>query len=67
MLDVKGNRITYFGHSAFSLTTPTGQVAAKIRAADTEPYSLFLDAGENLTWKENGPEETPAHLKDYAP
>jgi L-ascorbate metabolism protein UlaG (beta-lactamase superfamily) len=27
MLDLKGNRITYFGHSAFSLTTPSGQVA----------------------------------------
>lgn len=27
MLDTKGNRITYFGHSAFSLTTPSGQVA----------------------------------------
>jgi len=27
MLDTKGNRITYFGHSAFSLTTPSGNVA----------------------------------------
>lgn len=27
MLDLKGNRITYFGHSSFSLTTPSGQVA----------------------------------------
>lgn len=27
MLDTKGNRITYFGHSTFSLTTPSGQVA----------------------------------------
>jgi L-ascorbate metabolism protein UlaG (beta-lactamase superfamily) len=27
MLDLKGNRITYFGHSTFSLTTPSGQVA----------------------------------------
>jgi L-ascorbate metabolism protein UlaG (beta-lactamase superfamily) len=27
MLDLKGNRITYFGHSTFSLTTATGQVA----------------------------------------
>jgi L-ascorbate metabolism protein UlaG (beta-lactamase superfamily) len=27
MVDTKGNRITYFGHSAFSLTTPSGQVA----------------------------------------
>jgi L-ascorbate metabolism protein UlaG (beta-lactamase superfamily) len=27
MLDLHGNRITYFGHSAFSLTTPSGQVA----------------------------------------
>jgi len=27
MLDLKGNRITYFGHSTFSLTTPSGAVA----------------------------------------
>jgi L-ascorbate metabolism protein UlaG (beta-lactamase superfamily) len=27
MLDMKGNRITYFGHSTFSLTTPSGHVA----------------------------------------
>ncbi len=27
MLDTKGNRITYFGHSTFSLTTSSGQVA----------------------------------------
>lgn len=27
MLDLRGNRITYFGHSTFSLTTPSGQVA----------------------------------------
>src|SRR6266566_2944798 len=27
MLDTKGNRITYFGHSTFSLTTPTGKTA----------------------------------------
>lgn len=27
MLDLKGNRITYFGHSTVSLTTPSGQVA----------------------------------------
>ncbi len=27
MLDLKGNRITYFGHSAFALTVPSGQVA----------------------------------------
>ncbi len=26
MLDLKGNRITYIGHSTFSLTTPSGQV-----------------------------------------
>lgn len=26
MLDTKGNKITYFGHSTFSLTTPNGQV-----------------------------------------
>lgn len=27
MLDSKGNQITYFGHSTFSLTTPSGRVA----------------------------------------
>src|SRR5579864_2720138 len=27
MLNAKGNRITYFGHSTFSLTTPSGAVA----------------------------------------
>jgi L-ascorbate metabolism protein UlaG (beta-lactamase superfamily) len=27
MLDMKGNRVTYFGHSTFSLATPSGQVA----------------------------------------
>ena len=27
MLDLKGNKVTYFGHSAFSLTTPSGEVA----------------------------------------
>src|SRR5215813_12191622 len=27
MLDTKGTKITYFGHSTFSLTTPSGQVA----------------------------------------
>ena len=27
MLDLKGNKVTYFGHSTFSLTTPSGQVA----------------------------------------
>jgi L-ascorbate metabolism protein UlaG (beta-lactamase superfamily) len=27
MLDLKGNRITYFGHSTFSLTTRSGQIA----------------------------------------
>jgi len=27
MLDTHGNRFTYFGHSAFSITTPSGQVA----------------------------------------
>jgi L-ascorbate metabolism protein UlaG (beta-lactamase superfamily) len=27
MLDLQGNRITYFGHSTFSVTTPSGQVA----------------------------------------
>jgi L-ascorbate metabolism protein UlaG (beta-lactamase superfamily) len=27
MIDMKGNKITYFGHSTFSLTTPSGEVA----------------------------------------
>jgi L-ascorbate metabolism protein UlaG (beta-lactamase superfamily) len=27
MLDLKGNKITFYGHSTFSLTTPSGQVA----------------------------------------
>ena len=27
MIDMKGNKITYFGHSTFSLTTASGQVA----------------------------------------
>jgi L-ascorbate metabolism protein UlaG (beta-lactamase superfamily) len=27
MLNLKGNRITYFGHSTFSITTPSGQIA----------------------------------------
>lgn len=27
MLNTRGNRVTYFGHSTFSLTTPTGQTA----------------------------------------
>ena len=27
MLDLKGNKITYYGHSTFALTTPNGQVA----------------------------------------
>ena len=27
MLDLKGNKLKYFGHSAFSVTTPSGQVA----------------------------------------
>jgi len=25
MLDLKGNKITYFGHSTFGITTPSGQ------------------------------------------
>jgi L-ascorbate metabolism protein UlaG (beta-lactamase superfamily) len=27
MLDLKGNKITYYGHSTFALSTPSGQVA----------------------------------------
>src|ERR1700758_1675314 len=27
MLDLKGNKITYYGHSTFGITTPSGQTA----------------------------------------
>jgi L-ascorbate metabolism protein UlaG (beta-lactamase superfamily) len=27
MIDMRGNKITYFGHATFSLTTRSGQVA----------------------------------------
>src|SRR5258707_13096643 len=37
MLDLKGNRITYFGHSTFSLTTPSGQVALIDPWVNTNP------------------------------
>jgi L-ascorbate metabolism protein UlaG (beta-lactamase superfamily) len=37
MLDLKGNRITYFGHSTFSLTTPSGQVALIDPWVETNP------------------------------
>jgi len=38
MLNTKGNRITYFGHSTFSLTTPSGQVALIDPWATTNPW-----------------------------
>jgi L-ascorbate metabolism protein UlaG (beta-lactamase superfamily) len=38
MLDTKGNRVTYFGHSTFSLTTPTGQVALIDPWVMTNPF-----------------------------
>ena len=38
MLDLKGNRITYFGHSTFSLTTTSGQVALIDPWVATNPF-----------------------------
>src|SRR5207249_1984051 len=38
MLNTKGNRITYFGHSTFSLTTPSGQVALIDPWVTTNPW-----------------------------
>ncbi len=38
MLNIKGNRITYFGHSTFSLTTPSGQVALIDPWVMTNPF-----------------------------
>ena len=41
MLDTKGNKITYFGHATFSLTTPSGQVGL------IDPFvSQSIDAGK---------------------
>src|SRR6266403_2756028 len=37
MLDLKGNKLTYFGHSTFSLTTPSGQVALIDPWVNTNP------------------------------
>jgi L-ascorbate metabolism protein UlaG (beta-lactamase superfamily) len=37
MLDMKGNKITFFGHSTFSLTTPSGQVALMDSWVTTNP------------------------------
>jgi L-ascorbate metabolism protein UlaG (beta-lactamase superfamily) len=38
MLKTKGNRVTYFGHSTFSLTTPSGQVALIDPWVMTNPF-----------------------------
>ena len=38
MLDLKGNRITYFGHSTFSLTTTSGQIALIDPWVATNPF-----------------------------
>jgi L-ascorbate metabolism protein UlaG (beta-lactamase superfamily) len=38
MLDLKGNKITYFGHSTFSLTTPSGQVGLIDPWVATNPF-----------------------------
>jgi len=37
MLDLKGNKITFFGHSTFSLTTPSGEVALLDSWVTTNP------------------------------
>ena len=37
MLDMKGNKVTYFGHSTFSLTTPSGQVGLIDPWVETNP------------------------------
>jgi L-ascorbate metabolism protein UlaG (beta-lactamase superfamily) len=37
MLDTKGNKITFFGHSTFSLTTPKGEVALLDSWVTTNP------------------------------
>lgn len=37
MLDMKGNKLTFFGHSTFSLTTPSGQVALLDSWVNTNP------------------------------
>jgi L-ascorbate metabolism protein UlaG (beta-lactamase superfamily) len=37
MLEMKGNKITFFGHSTFSLTTPSGQVALLDSWVTTNP------------------------------
>jgi L-ascorbate metabolism protein UlaG (beta-lactamase superfamily) len=38
VLNTKGNRVTYFGHSTFSLTTPSGQVALIDPWVMTNPF-----------------------------
>lgn len=38
MLKTKGNRIKYFGHSTFSLTAPSGQVALVDPWVMTNPF-----------------------------
>jgi len=38
MLNTKGNRITYFGHSTFSLTAPSGEVALIDPWVTTNPF-----------------------------
>ena len=47
MLNTKGNRITYFGHSTFSLTTPSGQVALIDPWVTTNPWCP--EAMKNVT------------------
>jgi L-ascorbate metabolism protein UlaG (beta-lactamase superfamily) len=37
MLDMKGNKITFFGHSTFSLTTRAGEVALLDSWVTTNP------------------------------
>jgi L-ascorbate metabolism protein UlaG (beta-lactamase superfamily) len=37
MLDMKGNKLTFFGHSTFSITTPSGEVALLDSWVTTNP------------------------------
>ena len=42
MLDTKGNRITYFGHSTFSVTTRAGQVVL------IDPWVMMNPMGKGI-------------------
>ena len=62
MLNTKGNRITYFGHSTFSLTTPSGQVALIDPWVTTNPWRP--DALKKRLKKKNAPGEKAIN-EDY--